>query len=86
MTVEDVRNYVPESADKRTQADWDAMSLEDLRAEWERGPKFSRPPYPKDRNRFDRLSKVQSEIAVRLNTRPPDGVTHGARRKDGGDG
>lgn len=66
-----------EDADQRTQKDWDAMSVAALQAEWEARPRFDRPPYPRDRNRFNRLTKVRSELFARLHTTPPDGVTFG---------
>lgn len=84
MTIEDVRGYVPEAPDKRSQAEWDAMSLEELLAEWDARPVFVAPPYPRDRNRFERLTRVRGEIAVRVDTRPPDGVTQGKGDKPRG--
>jgi hypothetical protein len=77
VTIEDVANYVPEEEDKRSEQDWLAMSLEDLRAEWERGPRFEKPPYPVDQNRYRRLTRVRSEIYARTNGKAPDGVTYG---------
>lgn len=79
MTAEDVANYVPEEPDKRSEQDWAAMSLEDLRAEWERGPRFEKPPYPVDQNRYRRLTRVRSEIVGRSKAKPPDGLTYGKR-------
>jgi hypothetical protein len=78
MTRQDVEDYVQEAEDKRTQADWDALSLEDLMAEWNSQPRFPLgPPYPVDRSRYRRLTKVRSEIAARQGRKPPDGVTYG---------
>lgn len=77
MTAEDVANYVPEEEDKRSEKDWAAMSLADLRAEWERGPRFEKPPYPVDQNRYRRLTRVRSEIIGRTKAKAPDGLTYG---------
>lgn len=81
MTKAEVDSYVPEEPDKRTPEQWEAMSLAELRAEWRAQPVFEAPPYPVDRNRFARLTRVRSEIMGRLNTRPPDGLTWGAKGK-----
>lgn len=79
MTRQDVEKYVPEPEDKRTQADFAGMSLEELVAEWNSQPRFPLgPPYPVDRNRYARLTKVRSEIFARSVAKPPDGVTYGA--------
>jgi hypothetical protein len=82
VTRQDVEEYVPEPADKRTQAEWDAMTLEELCAEWNSRPQYPLgPPYPQDRNRYARLTKVRSEIFIRSQAKPPDGVTYGSRGK-----
>lgn len=84
MTQEEKDAYVPEAEDKRTEHDWMAMSLKDLKAEWARGPHFEKPPYPVDRNRYKRMTRVRSEILARTAARPPDGVTYGAGKKKEG--
>lgn len=81
MTQAEKDSYVPEGPDKRTQDEWDKMTLAELRAEWDRGPRFTEPPCPVDQNRFRRLTTVRAEITRRLHTKPPDGVTHGKGKK-----
>jgi len=61
----------------RTSAEWEALSLEELRAEWDARPPAVEPPYEKSRESYSRLTRVRSEIFARLNTKPPGG-THGA--------
>lgn len=61
----------------RSDAEWAALSLEQLRAEWDARPKPKGPPYKVDREQYRRLTRVRSEIFARMSGKPPDGVTFG---------
>ena len=87
MTRQDVEDYVPEPEDKRTLKDFARMSDAELLLEWNSRPQFPLgPPYPVDRNRYARLTRVRSEIFARASGKPADGLTYGAAKKTKGEG